>query len=143
VGGEKLFAGYKLPFGTKVGAAASELTYQSFDTQGLKNEYKRIAYIASLQHPIGSYTLRGGFGKAADGKCSAAGGATCSTSKMGAQMAVVAISQTLSPRTDLYIQGAKIWNGSGAYNFANTPIAATVTNGSDPLATGLGIRHTF
>lgn len=140
----KAMLGYKIPsLGTKVGAAATQLQYKSIDAAGTSSQYKRIAYIASVQHPIDAFTIRGAYGKAGDGTCSIPNSGICNVGRMGAQMAVAALSYTLSPRTDLYAQGVKIWNGSGAYNFANTPIAATITNGSDPLATGLGVRHSF
>lgn len=144
----KAALGYKFDCGLSLGAAFSNLRYESQNTTTptQTNSYERNAYMATATHVMNRVTLRAGYGWAEKGKCSefTAAGAACSVADMGAKQMVFGTSYAMSGRTDLYAVYSQIQNETNAtYVFAQNPVTTTAVAGGDPRAIGLGLRHTF
>lgn len=109
--------------------------------------YERDALWLGVQHTVGRLTLQGSAGVADQGKCRVASTdpaqQDCSTDGLGAYMLSLGVKYSLSTRTDVYAQYARIFNGrSASYNFSPGGVFGAGV-GSDPQAFGIGIIHQF
>lgn len=109
--------------------------------------YSRDAVWLGVRHRVGPVTLQGSAGYADQGKCRVASTDPaqqgCSTDGLEAYMLSLGARYSLSSRTDLYVQYARIFNGhSASYNFSPGGIFGAGV-GSDLQACGVGVIHRF
>ncbi len=109
--------------------------------------YERDAFWMGVRHRAGAWTFQGSAGYADAGSCQVASvdpaQQGCSTDGLDAYMLSLGAKYSLSRRTELYVQYARIFNGhSASYNFSPGGVFGAGV-GSDPQAYGLGMIHRF
>lgn len=109
--------------------------------------YQRDAIWLGVRHREGNWTFQGSAGYADKGHCQVASldpaEQACSTEGLQAYMLSLGARYSLSKRTDLYVQYARIFNGrSASYNFSPGGVFGAGV-GSDPQAYGIGMIHRF
>lgn len=109
--------------------------------------YQRDAIWLGVRHREGNWTFQGSAGYADKGQCQVASldpaEQACSTQGLEAYMLSLGARYSLSKRTDLYAQYARIFNGRAAsYNFSPGGVFGAGV-GSDPQAYGVGLIHRF
>lgn len=145
--GIKAAAGYKLMDTTSINGAFTSLKYVDKFAAG-EDSASKTAFLFSLIHQMGDWSLRTGFGFTGDLSCSRQSGAACSLPGTAAKQIALGGSYSLSKRTDVYGLFAKIWNESNVgYNFIHGDVpdatGGTLDNGTDPMSVGIGVRHVF
>jgi len=110
---------------------------------GAVTEYRRDAWVGSVNHRFGANRAIVSYGVAGAGSCSLASGAGCSTSGLGAKQLALGYVRDVDRATSLYAFYSRITNDeAAAYNFgiSGAPAAGV---GADPQALALGIRYRF
>ena len=161
----KVGAGLELPsaFGTTVvGAVYEQLMYRAFGGTAFVgtaanaiNKFTRPSLMVNLKHRTGNHELRARWTTADSGDCDLVSGAACSTAGFGAMNYTLGYAYYLTKAAQVYAYWTQIENERNAsYTFATAgfaqvtagsgaPIAGGTPVGSDPWATGLGMRYTF
>ncbi|WP_353194565.1 porin [Pusillimonas noertemannii] len=109
--------------------------------------YQRDAIWLGVRHRTGPWTFQGSAGYADAGSCQVASvdpaQQGCDTDGLDAYMLSLGAKYSLSRRTEVYVQYARIFNGrSASYNFSPGGVFGAGV-GSDPQAYGLGMIHRF
>jgi hypothetical protein len=141
--GHEIVAWIKLPTGTRVAAIAERLTYRTDEkTAGLVNSYQREAILGAVQQRIGAHTLWGSLGFAHSGRCTVAGGGTCTTNGLDGRQWSVGYSYSPTKTLDIYASVYELANGrSGTHAFF--PPVVPIAPGSTTRAGGVGILYIF
>jgi predicted porin len=138
-------AGY-LFGGTTVSAVWERLDFKNSGTVAGVTNFKRDAWQLGLLHRAGNHEFKLRYNKAQDGACGRVAG-NCSTSGLGAQQWTLGYGYYFSKRTEGFVFHTRLNNDrSASYTFTvgGAPgVSSSAGVGSDPSATGIGIRHTF
>jgi predicted porin len=152
--GFRLAAGYNFQLGEgsslRVIAWAEGLAYtQENATAGYKS-YARGAYLVGATYKMGDHEFRARYSLAAKPTIKAFDGGTLAAGaedNLGAQNIVVGYGYNLAKSTQLYAYYSQIMNEDAArYTFGVGGVGSVTANvapGADPMAIGLGIRHSF
>lgn len=112
---------------------------------GAVNSYKRNAWYAVIeQFFANNSSVFLSYGQAEEGSCSRVGGASCSTSGLGAKYFTLGYIYRLSKRTELFVTYYQLKNEESAqYSPGPVVSGAAVAPGADTRAFGVGMIHFF
>lgn len=138
--GDKIIASYNFAqTGTTLMGMLEQLQYQNDDTGTATNikQYKRNAYLLSVQQKIGPGKGWFAYGDASDGDCALVGSGSCRTTGLGAKYWNIGYVQSINKLVDLYASMYELDNReSGTYQPVNS---VNIAPNSTPTA-GLKIR---
>jgi predicted porin len=129
---------------TRLAAIAERLEYRNEDsTAGAVSSFKRNAYYVFGEQRFGNHALWAAYGKAEDGSCGRVGGASCSTSQLGADYISGGWVYTFSKRTQAIATYYRV-NNKTSGTYATQPTAgAAVAPGAETMGFGVGLAHFF
>jgi predicted porin len=140
--GHKLAAFYTVG-DTVLRAVGERLIFNNADTvTGNVNEYRRDAYLASVEQKIGAGEFWGAYGTTGSVRCELAGGAACNSDGLGGTQLSLAYKYNMSKRTFGYLFYTRMKNDESARYSIAYPLAATAP-GATTTALALGINHDF
>lgn len=143
--GHRLGAGYQSG-GTTVSALWDRLDFKNSGTVAGVTNFRRDSWQLGLLHRTGNQEFKLRYNKAQDGACSNIAG-NCSTRGLGANQWTLGYGYHFSKRTEGYVFHTRLNNDQAAsytLTIGGAPgVISSAGIGSDPRATGIGIRHTF
>lgn len=132
---------------TRFTAIYEQLTYKNRDSGVLANvkEYKRDAYLFSVQREIGPGKAWASYGRAENGSCVTVGGTSCSTGGLGAETWNLGYSYHMNKYVDLFAAYYEIRNDeAGTYQPVHAVnIAPNATPAPGLRIQGLGVGATL
>jgi predicted porin len=110
---------------------------------GRMQRYSRDAAAVLLLMRSNPHVAWASYGQAADGRCSLAGGAVCSTNRLGASSWALGYRYDFSRRTDVFVSAYQVKNrANGQYGVFPRPIVG-IAPGATYNAVTAGIEHSF
>ena len=131
---------------TRLTGMVERLEYKNGDSlAGGVSSYKRNAWYAVIEQFFANKSsVFASYGKAGDGSCERVGGASCSTSALGANYLTLGYIYRFSKRTEVMAAYYRLTNKeSGQYSPGPTVSTAAVAPGADTNGFGVGIIHFF
>lgn len=111
-------------------------------TGSAKSALSRRGWVLGARHQSGDHVVYGGFGKAANVRCTLANGAVCNGDDTGGRQWVLAYNHLLTKQMLVEVFVTQLTNQSRArYDFDAGGVSPAV--GADPKAFGVGLRYTF
>ena len=130
--------------GTRLGGVAEELEYRNDDSlPGAMSQYKRRAFYGIVEQFFGQSSVWGAYGRAEDGSCARVGGASCTTSNIGAEFWSVGYVYHFSKRTQAYAVYYRLDNKSSGTYSPQPIVGGTIAPGADTVSAGAGLIHYF
>ena len=143
--GHKFVALYRIG-NTRLTGMVERLEYKNSDSlAGAVSSYKRNAWYGVIEQFFANRnSVFLSYGKAAEGSCSRIGGASCSTTGLGANYFTLGYIHRLSKRTELFAAYYRLTNQESAqYSPGPAVNAVSVAPGADTQAWGVGMIHFF
>jgi len=133
--------------GTRITVLAEQLKYHNNDTVGANiNEYKRFAWIASVQQTLGAHVIFGNYGKANVGSASKVNGTATNVTGLGATEYCIGYKYAMSKTADIFASYYGVTNEKAA-TYGLFPLigggTAGVTPGADTKGVGIGMLFTW
>jgi predicted porin len=134
---------YRVMPNTQVALGVDHSSFSDRTATGTaKSGLTRRGWIMGARHQFGQHVVYGGYGVAADVKCSLANGAVCNGADTGARQAVLAYNYVANSQLLYEVFLSQVSNEARArYDFDAGGISPAV--GTRPTAVGIGARYTF